>query len=64
MNMKYEIWIWTCSAEDTDELCNALRAEVNNIAEWLLQNKLSLNTNKTEYMVVDHKDKQIMSMVH
>ena len=26
-----------------------------NIAEWLRQNKLSLNTDKTEYMVMGHK---------
>ena len=45
----------TCSAEDIDELCNDLRTEVDNIAEWLRQNKLSLNTDKTEYMVVGHK---------
>ena len=30
-------------------------AEVDNISEWLRQNKLSLNTDKTEYMVVGHK---------
>ena len=45
----------TCSAEDIDELCNDLRTEVDNIAEWLRQNKLSLNTDKTEFMVVGHK---------
>ena len=45
----------TCSAEDIDELCNDLRTEVDNIAEWLRQNKLSLNTDKTECMVVGHK---------
>ena len=45
----------TCSAEGLDELCNDLKAEVENIAEWLQQNKLSLSTDKTEYMVVGHK---------
>ena len=45
----------TCSAEDIGELCSDLRAEVDNIAKWLRQNKLSLNTDKTEYMVVGHK---------
>ena len=45
----------TCSAEDIDELCNDLRAEVHNIAEWLRQNMRSLNTDKTEHMVVSHK---------
>ena len=28
---------------------------VDNIAEWLRQNELSLNADKTEYMVVGHK---------
>ena len=45
----------TCSAEDVDELCNDQRTEVDNIAEWLRQNKLSLDTDKTEYMVIGHK---------
>ena len=44
----------TCSAEDLTELCNDLKTEVGNIAEWLRLNKLSLNTDKTEYMVVGH----------
>ena len=45
----------TCSAEDLIELCNDLKTEVANIAEWLRLNKQSFNTDKTEYMVVDHK---------
>ena len=45
----------TCSAEDLTELCNDLKTEVGNIAECLRLNKLSLNTDKTEYMVVGHK---------
>ena len=45
----------TCSAKDIEELCNDLKTEVKSIAEWMRQNKLSLNTNKTEYMVVGHK---------
>ena len=44
-----------CSAEGLTELCNDLKTEVSNIAEWLRLNKLSLNTDKTEYMVVGHK---------
>ena len=36
-------------------LCNDARVEVEHIAEWLQQKKLSLNTEKTEYMVVGHK---------
>ena len=45
----------TCSAEDIYDLCNDLKAEIDNIAEWLRQNKLSVNTEKTEYMVIGHK---------
>ena len=45
----------TCSAECIDELCNNLRVKVEHIAEWLRQSKLSLNTEKTEYMVIGHK---------
>ena len=45
----------TCSAEDIDNLCNVLNAEIYNITEWLCQNTLSLNTDKAEYMVVGHK---------
>ena len=45
----------TCSAEDIDNLCNDLRTEADNIAEWLRQNKLSLNTDRTEYTVVGDK---------
>ena len=36
----------TCSAEDIYDLCNDLKAEIDNIAEWLRQNKLGLNTEK------------------
>ena len=42
----------TCSAEDIYDLCNDLKAEIDNIAECLRQNKLSLNTEKREYMVI------------
>ena len=45
----------TCSGEDIYDLCKDLKAEIDNITEWLRQNKLSLNTAKTEYMVVGHK---------
>ena len=45
----------SCSAKDIDNLCNDLESEIDNIAEWLRQNELSLNTDKTEYMSVDHK---------
>ena len=45
----------TCSPKDIEELCNDLKTEGKNIAEWMRQNKLSLNTNKIEYIVNGHK---------
>ena len=45
----------TCSGEDIYDLCKDLKAEIDNITGWLRQNKLSLNTAETEYMVVGHK---------
>ena len=54
----------TCYAEDINfattfrhfaTFYNDPRTEVDNIAEWLWQNKLSLNTDKPEYMVFGHK---------
>ena len=45
----------TSSAEDMNDLCNDLQAEVDTAAEWLLQKRPSLNTDKTHYMVVGHK---------
>ena len=44
----------TCSTEDIDDRCNDLKTETANISEWLSQNKLSLNTDKIEYMVVSY----------
>ena len=38
----------TCYAKDIKELSNDSKTEGKNIAEWMQQNKLSLNTNKTE----------------
>ena len=45
----------TCSSEEIDQLCNDLKAEGEHIVDWLRQNKLSLNTEKTEFTVVGHK---------
>ena len=44
----------TCSGEDIYDLCKDLKAEIDSVTEWLRQNKLSLNTAKTEYMVIGH----------
>lgn len=43
-----------CSAEDTDELCIDLKTEVEIIVQCLRQKELSMNIDKTEYMVVNH----------
>ena len=45
----------TCFAEDIDELGNDPIAVVENITEWLRHNKLSLNTDKTEYVAAGYK---------
>ena len=45
----------TCSAEDIYDLCNDLKAEIDNIAECLRQNKLSLNTEKQNIWLLAHK---------
>ena len=45
----------TCSAKDIDTLCDDLRTELTNISKWMRQNKLSLNANKSEFLIVGHK---------
>ena len=45
----------TCSAEDIDTLCDDLRTELTNISELMRQNKLSLNANKSESVIVGHR---------
>ena len=44
-----------CSAKDIDTLSDDLRTELTNISEWMRQNKLSLNANKSEFLIVGHK---------
>ena len=38
--------------QNTDELCMKLISTFANICKWLMANKLSLNTVKTEFMVI------------
>ena len=45
----------TCFAEDMEELCNDLQNELINISDWMRQNKMSLNTKKSEFMIIGHK---------
>ena len=39
------------SGDDLDDMYDTANHELNNIAEWLKVNKLSLNVKKTHYMV-------------
>ena len=43
------------SAEDIETLCDDLNEELANISEWMRSNKLSLNANKSEFLIVGHK---------
>ena len=45
----------TCFAEDMEELCNNLQHELINISNWMRQNKMSINTKKSEFMIIGHK---------
>ncbi len=40
------------SGSTPTELYNKLNNDLENICQWLLANKLTLNTSKTEYMIV------------
>ena len=42
----------TASGNTSPELYNKLDNDLENIHQWLLANKLTLNTSKTEYMIV------------
>ena len=44
----------TISSNNQAELIETAQAELLNIAEWMRINKLSLNSTKTEYMIIDH----------
>ena len=42
----------SASAESVDELEEKLNADLSNIYQWLVANKLTLNVSKTEYMII------------
>ena len=44
-----------CSTEDIEILRNNSKTGGKNFAEWKRQNKLILNTNKAEYMVIGQR---------
>ena len=47
----------TASGNTSPELYNKLNNDLENIHQWLLANKLTLTTSKTEYMIVGSRQK-------
>ncbi len=47
----------TASGSTSTELYNKLNNDLENIHQWLLANKLTLNTSKTEYMIVGFRQR-------
>ncbi len=47
----------TASGSTSTELYNKLNNDLENIHQWLLANKLTLNTSKTEYMIVGSRQR-------
>ena len=47
----------TASGNTSPELYNKLDNDLENIHQWLLANKLTLNTSKTEYMIVGSRQR-------
>ena len=45
----------TASAQSIDELEAAVNSDLKNLKEWLINNKLSLNLSKTEFIVIGSK---------
>ena len=44
-----------CSDENLDKLYETTNAELQNVFEWTLANKISLNFEKTKYMIITNK---------
>ena len=42
----------TTTGETSAEIHNKLRREIQNVSTWLSANKLTLNEEKTEYMLI------------
>ena len=47
----------TASGNTITELHNKLNNDLENIHQWLLANKLTFNTSKTEYMMIGSRQK-------
>ena len=44
------------SSNNIESIANTLNEDLANVSDWMKANKLSLNTSKTEYMIIDsHK---------
>jgi hypothetical protein len=43
------------SSNDINIVTNALNNNLKNVSDWLIANKLSLNTKKTDYMVIEYR---------
>ena len=44
------------SSNNIESIANTLNEDLANVSDWMKVNKLSLNTSKTEYMIIDsHK---------
>ena len=54
----------TISAQSTIEAQNIINEDLDNIKHWLLSNELSLNTTKSEYMIIasNHRLSSIVSV--
>ena len=44
----------TIASDDINELAQMMQEELQNIAEWMRVNKLTVNPNKTEFMFIGH----------
>ena len=44
----------TIASNDKEKLFADAQAKLHNISEWMRVNKLSLNTLKSEYMIIGH----------
>ena len=47
----------TVVGKTSEEIEKSLNSELENIHKWLLANKLTLNVNKTEYMIIGSRQK-------
>ena len=48
----------TCSSTNSDSLLRNINNEMANAAEWMQLDKLNLNTDKSEFMVIGHSRQQ------